>query len=335
MTEDPANTSQTFHTPADAAGQRLDRVLAALADDISRSRLQALIEEGFVQVGGTVEPSPKRKLRGGETIILTLPLPRPSGVQAEDIPLDIVFEDAHLLVVNKPPGLVVHPAPGTPDGTLVNALLAHCGDSLAGIGGEKRPGIVHRIDKDTSGLMVVAKSAVTHEGLGRQFHDHSITRVYTAFVWGWPNPTAGTVTGSIGRDPHNRKRMAVVTRGGKDATTHYKTIARYGAATKPVAALVECRLETGRTHQIRVHMTAAGHALIGDPLYGRASRHAARVPRESPAGHTIAAFNRQALHAGALGFIHPVTAERLTFKAELPSDMKRLKDSLEHFQENE
>lgn len=331
----------TVPVPAEASGERLDRALTTLLADlannapvpspdlISRSRLQALIADGRVSVDGIPEQSAKRKLRGTETITIQIPPARTSKVEAENIPLTVVFEDEYLLVIDKPAGLVVHPAPGSPDGTLVNALLAHCGDSLVGIGGEKRPGIVHRIDKDTSGLIVVAKTAQAHEHLSAQFRDHSLTRVYLALVRGHPQPSNGTLTGNIGRDPKNRKRMGVVGRGGKSATTHYRTLHRYRAGPVAIAALLECRLETGRTHQIRVHLSEAGHSLIGDPLYARPGRFGGKLPKDSAAKTALLAFNRQALHAAVLGFTHPVTGERLTFEADIPSDMNNLMKTLE------
>jgi 23S rRNA pseudouridine1911/1915/1917 synthase len=239
--------------------------------------------------------------------------------------LDILYEDEVLIVVNKPAGLVVHPAAGNPDRTLVNALIAHCGDSLRGIGGVRRPGIVHRLDKDTSGIMVVAKTETAQASLSAQFAERSIGRVYRAVVWGLPSPAEGEIVGNIGRSPHNRKKMAVVARGGKPAMTRYKVVrglARGGAA------LVDCTLLTGRTHQIRVHMTHAGHPLIGDPIYGRGSRQRlAALPGH--ARQAVAAFPRQALHAGSLSFNHPITQERLTFTSNLPRDIRDLIDSLE------
>jgi len=316
--------------PADAAGQRLDRVLTGLLPDMSRSRLQALLNEGRIEMDGHTATDASRKVKGGEKVSVTVPPPVDSRIEAQDIPLDIVYEDEHLIVVNKPAGLVVHPAPGSPDRTLVNALLAHCGDTLLGIGGEKRPGIVHRIDKDTSGLMVAAKTEAAHAGLSAQFKAHSLERVYTAIVWGQLMPPDGTITGNIGRDPRNRKRMAVVGRGGKEAVTHYRTLARYGVPSAPTATLVECRLETGRTHQIRVHLSNAGHPLLGDPLYGQKTRHQRKLPAEILA--SVQGLSRQALHAGVLGFRHPVTDQALKFQAEIPSDIKAVIRVLEKLQ---
>jgi 23S rRNA pseudouridine1911/1915/1917 synthase len=243
---------------------------------------------------------------------------------AQAIPLAIRFEDEHLIVVDKPAGLVVHPAPGNPEGTLVNALLAHCGDSLAGIGGVRRPGIVHRLDKDTSGLLVVAKTELAHRALSRDFAGRRIERAYSAFVWGVPVPTTGEISGNIGRSPRNRKKMAVVPEGrGRSAVTRYRVERRYADH----AALIECRLLTGRTHQIRVHLSHAGHSLIGDPVYGtRSGRAAARL---GPAGAAISAFPRQALHARLLGFTHPATGEKLRFESPLPADLAELKRNLE------
>ena len=254
-----------------------------------------------------------------------LPPPEESPLVGEDMPLNIVFEDEHLLVVDKPAGLVVHPAPGSPDRTLVNALLAHCGESLSGIGGVKRPGIVHRLDKDTSGLIVVAKSEQAQTRLAADFAARRIARAYQAIVWGVPSLPSGELTGNIGRSPKNRKKMAVLRFGGKTAMTRYRVLRRF----KDRAALLECRLATGRTHQIRVHLTAVGHPLIGDQSYGNAGA-AVRLRLLPPAlRDPIAAFNRQALHAAHLGFHHPASGEYLEFTSRLPSDMRGLVDCLE------
>ena len=302
----------------DRAGQRLDKALTE-ASGLSRQRVQALMAEGRVALGGNPVSQTSLKLTGDEAWSIAIPEAAPAEAQAQDIPLVIVHEDDHLIVVDKPAGLVVHPAAGNPDGTLVNALLHHCKGQLSGIGGVARPGIVHRIDKDTSGLLVVAKTDKAHEGLGAQFADHSIERAYRAVVAGRPAPPAGTVTGAIGRSSRDRKKMAIVEEGrGKHAVTHYRTIRPLGEAS-----LVECRLETGRTHQVRVHMSSIGHPLLGDPVYGRSSS------RFRPA-LSAAQFARQALHAAELGFIHPVTQERLHFVSEMPADMRELIDALDH-----
>lgn len=299
-------------------GQRLDKALAE-ASGLSRQRVQALMDQGRVTLDGRAASQTSLKLTGGEVYAIAVPEAAPARAQAQDIPLAIVFEDEHLIVVDKPAGLVVHPAAGNPDGTLVNALLHHCKGQLSGIGGVARPGIVHRIDKDTSGLLVVAKTDAAHEGLAAQFADHSIERAYRAVVAGHPAPPAGTVTGAIGRSSRDRKKMALVEQGrGKHAVTHYRTLERLGEA-----ALVECRLETGRTHQVRVHMSSIGHPLLGDPVYGRSS---ARFRPALSAAH----FSRQALHAAELGFVHPVTQERLRFVSEMPADMRELIDALDH-----
>ena len=242
--------------------------------------------------------------------------------QPQDIPLDVVYEDKDIIVVNKPYGMVVHPAPGAADGTLVNALLYHCHD-LSGIGGVKRPGIVHRIDKDTSGLLVAAKNDNSHKLLCEQFAEHSIERTYSAFVFGVPNPLDGTIEGNIGRSPYDRKKMAIVAKGGKHAVTHYQTIEKF----KNEAALIKCRLETGRTHQIRVHMTSAGHSLIGDKVYGKSRKMAVKNAPEK-AEIFINMFPRQALHAQSLGFVHPGTGERMFFEAPLPVDLQELLQAL-------
>jgi 23S rRNA pseudouridine1911/1915/1917 synthase len=305
----------------DADGERLDRALQQRLPELSRSRLKQLILSGQVANDGNVIRDASRKVRVGQTFVVILPEPDDATPQAQAIPLDIRFEDAHLIVIDKPAGLVVHPAPGNPDGTLVNALIAHCGKSLAGIGGVRRPGIVHRLDKDTSGLMVVAKTDATHRALSADFAARRISRAYAAVVWGIPLPATGKIEGNIGRSMTNRKKMAVVgAQRGKPAVTGYK-VERAFADT---AALIECRLLTGRTHQIRVHLAERGHPLIGDPVYGgRTARRSATM-----AG-TTAYFPRQALHARHLGFTHPASGEYLAFDSDLPDDMKSLLASLE------
>ena len=293
-------------------GQRLDKALAE-ASGLSRERVKALMGEGRVTLDGKPAAQASFKPAAGAAFEITIPAVAPDEAQPEDIPLSVVFEDEHLIVIDKPAGLVVHPAVGNYEGTLVNALLHHCRGQLSGIGGVARPGIVHRIDKDTSGLLVVAKSDVAHEGLARQFEDHSVERAYLALVAGNPMPPAGTVTGSIGRSNTNRKKMALVADGrGKHAVTHFATLERFAGA-----ALVECRLETGRTHQVRVHMTSLGHPLLGDPAYGR-------TPPKLKAMLADHKFERQALHAKVLGFVHPVTGEQLRFESPLPADMAGL-----------
>lgn len=298
------------------AGLRLDRALAELLPDLSRERIKALIVEGQIVSGGR-SLNPSMKVAVGQDYSITLPAPVALDAVAQDIPLDIVHEDADLIVVDKPAGLVVHPAAGNLDGTLVNALLHHCDGQLSGIGGVARPGIVHRIDKDTSGLLVVAKSDKAHEGLARQFKDHGIDRLYAAIVYGIPTPGSGTVDAWIGRSDADRKKMAVHREGrGKHAVTHYRVMERLRGA-----AIVECRLETGRTHQVRVHMAHLGHPLIGDPVYGR-DRKGFKSILET------LGFKRQALHAKRLGFIHPVTEEPLAFDSPLPADMQELLSEL-------
>jgi 23S rRNA pseudouridine1911/1915/1917 synthase len=300
-------------------GQRLDRVLSLHLPVLSRSRAKRLIEAGQVSLHGAALRDPALKVRAGQAFVVVLPAAEDAVPAAQPIALDVRFEDAHLIVVDKPAGMVVHPAPGNPEGTLVNALLAHCGASLAGIGGVKRPGIVHRLDKDTSGLIVAAKTEAAHQALSRDFAGRRIERSYLAIVWGVPAPPAGEIAANIGRSPVNRKKMAVVGTGrGKPAVTRYRVLRGFGA----VAALVECRLSTGRTHQIRVHLAHIGHPLIGDPVYGgragRTARHAG-----------IADFPRQALHANRLGFTHPQSGEQLRFESPLPADMAELVHSLE------
>jgi len=308
--------SITATIAADAAGWRLDRALAAAVPTLSRERLKALISSGRVTgPQGLVRDPAAKALEGAYQV--DVPAPEPAHNEAQDIPLEIRFEDDHLLVVDKPAGMVVHPAAGNRDGTLVNALLHHCAGRLSGIGGVARPGIVHRIDKDTSGLLVVAKTDVAHEGLAAQFAKHSIDRRYAAIVAGRPVPAEGKVDAPLARSSANRQKMAIVEDGrGKRAVTHYRTI----RALKD-AALVECRLETGRTHQVRVHMTSLGHPLLGDPVYGRIRSGTRDVLREL-------GFQRQALHAAELGFRHPVTGAALSFKSDIPSDMQELLSAL-------
>lgn len=302
--------------PAEAAGQRLDRALADAVPSLSRERLKALMLEGAVTVAGK-RPTPSLRVVGGEEVSVSVPEAAPATAQAQQIPLAIVYEDADLIIVDKPAGLVVHPAAGNPDGTLVNALLHHCAGQLSGIGGVARPGIVHRIDKDTSGLLVIAKTDLAHEGLAKQFATHSIGRRYIAVVAGRPSPPAGRIEGAIGRHPVHRKKMDIVSPGkGKHAVTHYRTL-------QPLkdAALVECRLETGRTHQVRVHMASSGHPLLGDPLYGR-TRASHRDVLKS------LGFARQALHARSLQLVHPRTQENLAFESTVPSDIQELIEAL-------
>jgi 23S rRNA pseudouridine1911/1915/1917 synthase len=318
-----SQTGGTVHTltvEPSQAGLRLDRWLAAALPEMSRSRLQALIDQGALSSGGTVVETASRKIRSEESFSLTIPPAEPAEPEAQDLALDIVYEDEDLIVIDKPPGVVVHPAPGSPDSTLVNALLHHCAGSLSGIGGVKRPGIVHRIDKDTSGLLVAAKNDQAHHGLAEQFAKHDIERVYHALVWGVPLPRHGQVEGAIGRHPVDRKKMAIVG-NGKRALTYFKVISTFG----DYAALVECRLATGRTHQIRVHMTSLGHPLVGDRVYGK-TRAAGRAPE--PVKSLLTAFPRQALHAKILGFTHPRTGEKLLFESKIPQDFSTLMDSL-------
>jgi len=298
----------------DAGGLRLDRALAAALPTISRERIKALISSGRVRAeGGNAVRDPAAKALAGVEYEIQVPEPEPAHNVPQDIALTIAFEDEHLIVIDKPAGLVVHPAAGNLDGTLVNALLHHCAGRLSGIGGVARPGIVHRIDKDTSGLLVAAKTDVAHEGLSAQFARHSVDRAYRAIVAGIPSPGEGTVDAPVARSTANRQKMAIVGEGrGKRAVTHYRLITPLREA-----ALVECRLETGRTHQVRVHMTAIGHPLLGDPVYGRARpAHRELLKRLD--------FQRQALHAAELGFVHPVSKENLSFKSAVPSDMQEL-----------
>ena len=325
--EKGGGVTHTIITDDEAAGQRLDRLLAARVPDMSRSRLQALIEQGCVTNGEVIITDSSHKVKPGQTYRIIIPQTVPSHILPQDIALDIVYEDEHLLVINKPPGLTVHPAPGHADMTLVNALLAHCGDSLSGIGGVARPGIVHRIDKDTSGLLVVAKHDIAHVNLSEQLAKRTLKRTYMALVWGQLKQNQGTVTGNIGRSISNRQKMAVLKSGGKEATTHYALLEDFG-----FASLIECRLETGRTHQIRVHMMHIGHPLVGDQTYGQTtqSRLSNGTLKSLPPEIRTAllGFERQALHARKLGLIHPATNAAMEFSCELPSDMQTLLDAL-------
>lgn len=313
------NGEESIITGTLPGGERLDKALS-LASGLSRERIKALLGEGRVLLAGKVAAQASLKPDAGTPFEICVPAAAPAEAVAQDIPLNIVFEDEHLIVVDKPAGLVVHPAAGNLDGTLVNALLHHCKGQLSGIGGVVRPGIVHRIDKETSGLLVVAKTDKAHEGLAKQFADHSIHRAYLALVAGVPNPLSGTVSGHIGRSDHDRKKMAVLhalNKRGKHAVTHYRTIEALNGA-----ALVECRLETGRTHQVRVHMASIGHPLLGDPVYGRNPQRLRPILSKLH-------FARQALHAAELGFIHPVTGEALRFASALPADFAGLLVELE------
>jgi 23S rRNA pseudouridine1911/1915/1917 synthase len=312
------------------AGERLDRVLAARTAH-SRSRLKGLILDGKVAIGPRTIRDPSYRVNAGDTISLSVPPPEPAEPKPEDIPLNIVFEDKEIIVIEKPAGLVVHPAAGHGSGTLVNALIAHCGDSLSGIGGVKRPGIVHRLDKDTTGVMVVAKTDRAHQALAAQFADHGRTgplrRGYLALVWGAPERAKGTINAPIARHAQSRDKMAVRT-NGREAITHWQVLERYaGSDGKPVASLLACRLETGRTHQIRVHLAHAGHPLLGDAVYGRGFK-TKESRLGSPARDTLTALGRQALHAYLLAIEHPATRETLTFRSELPSDFARLRRAL-------
>ena len=315
----------------DEGAVRLDRVLAAHLTEVSRSRLKALILEGQVVVGTTPVRDPAYHVRPGETIIISLPQAVEAEPRGEPIALDIVHEDDDIIVIDKPAGLVVHPAAGHATGTLVNALIAHCGASLSGIGGVKRPGIVHRLDKDTTGLMVAAKNDLAHQSLTAQFADHGRTgemrRGYLAFVWGVPNRQRGTVEAPIDRHPHAREKMAV-REGGREAVTHWEVQETFnGRDGKPVAALLACQLETGRTHQIRVHLAHIGHPLMGDSVYG--PHFKTKASHLGPRGRaTLTALGRQALHAYLLALEHPKTGEILQWISDLPDDLTLLRDCL-------
>ena len=333
--------------PEDSKADRLDRWLAGhlaessamvsdaeetgksplpLGTSLSRSRLKNMILDGDVTVNEAPQRDPSASVRGGDAICLTIPPPAAATPQAQDIPLEILYEDDHIIVINKPVGLVTHPAPGTPDGTLVNALIAHCGDSLTGIGGERRPGIVHRLDKDTSGVMMAAKTAKAHQVLTDMFAAHDLDRVYTAIVWGLPQQRQMTIDAPIGRSSRDRKKMTI-TEKGRHAITHLD----FTRSLPPLASVAECRLETGRTHQIRVHMAHIGHGIIGDPHYGRPMR-SGQMPDNAlrAALADLRAFKRQALHASLLGFAHPITGEEMHFTTPIPQDMQDLLTGLEN-----
>src|ERR1700730_5750761 len=339
-------THKSIVVAAAEAGERLDRVLARHVAELSRSRLKALIEAGAVTLDGHTNRDPNHRVNSGAAIAVDVPPPEPAKPTAEAIPLRVIYEDDDIIVIDKPRNLVVHPAAGNWTGTLVNALIAHCGDSLSGIGGERRPGIVHRLDKDTTGVMVVAKNDRAHQALAAQFADHgksdeAFERSYLALVWGAPERPHGTVDKPIDRHPKARDRMAV-RQGGREAVTHWQVLERYagkpgprriGTAGKPekpqspVASLLACRLETGRTHQIRVHLASIGHPVMGDQVYGGGFRtKTALLPPEAQAA--LDTLGRQALHAHILTVKHPLTGEILTFRSELPPDLARLRSAL-------
>ena len=313
-------THENIVVGENGAGQRLDAFLAGAIPGLTRSAVQRLIDEGMVHLDGAV-PKPSVKLRTGDRLTVTIPPPEPAAAQAEDIALEILYEDSHLVVVNKPAGMVVHPGAGNSAGTLVNALLGHCHD-LSGIGGELRPGIVHRIDKDTSGILVVAKSDAAHLGLATQFGEHTVKRIYLALVFGSMKTDGGKIEGTIGRHPVDRKKMSGTAKHGKRAVTHWRVVGRY-----PEVCLLRLRLETGRTHQIRVHLSESGHPLLGDPVYGGSGRLANL--KDVKLRSLVKGLGRQALHAKTLGFIHPVSGEYLEFDSELPPDMQAVLDYLE------
>jgi 23S rRNA pseudouridine1911/1915/1917 synthase len=338
-----ASTEKSIHVVDDEAGGRLDRVLAAHVAELSRTRLKALIEAGSVAVDGRTIRDPGHRVNSGAAIVVDVPEAAPAKPAAEAIPLNVVYEDDDIIVIDKPKGLVVHPAAGHWTGTLVNALIAHCGDSLSGIGGERRPGIVHRLDKDTTGLMVVAKNDRAHKALAAQFAGHGrdggpFERSYLAFVWGSPDRSRGTIDRPIDRHKVARDRRAI-REGGREAVTHWEVVERYGGQKggarrseggrpgEPVASLLACRLETGRTHQIRVHLASVGHPLMGDDVYGPGFRtKSALLP--PPAQAALETLGRQALHAHILTVVHPITGKILRFRSELSADLGRLRAML-------
>ncbi len=326
----PDSATETVKIAAAEAGERLDRVLAARVPALSRSRVKALILDGQVAIAGHTIRDPAVRVNSGDSIVVTLPPPDPAKPAGEAIPLNVVYEDDALIVIDKPPGLVVHPAAGHAKSTLVNALIAHCGDGLSGIGGVKRPGIVHRLDKDTSGLMVVAKTDNAHRALSKQFEhkaENDLERGYLAFVWGAPDRPRGVIDAPLDRHPHTRDKRAVRA-GGRRAVTHWQVLERYaGPDRKPVASLLACTLETGRTHQIRVHLAHIGHPILGDTSYGTGFK--TKASRLGPDTRTaLETLGRQALHAYLLVIKHPKTAENLAFRSELPGDLRRLRDAL-------
>ena len=333
MSTQDASTHFQLTVGADEAGERLDRFLASHLADFSRSRLQALIRAGDVTCGGAAIGDAGLRVKTGQTYAVDVPAPEPAAPLAQAIPLTVAYEDAHLVVIDKPKGVAVHPGPGHATGTLVNALIAHCGTSLSGIGGVKRPGIVHRLDKDTTGLLVVAKSDMAHTGLARQFAAHGadgqLERRYQALVWGAPERPRGSIDAALARSGTNRTKIAVVSAAaGRHAVTRYTVLETYGkGATKPLASLLELTLETGRTHQIRVHLAHIGHPLLGDMTYGAGFKASARnLPEAAQAALEV--LGRQALHAGVLAFVHPVTGKRLRLASPMPADMARLADAL-------
>ena len=317
------------HVAADQTGLRLDLFLAGALADMSRSRLRQLIDSGAVTRGGETIRDANHRVKPGEAFTIAVPHPLPAAPQGQYIPLTVVHEDSDLIVIDKPAGLVVHPAAGNLDGTLVNALIAHCGASLSGVGGVARPGIVHRLDKDTSGLLIAAKNERAMASLAKQFAKHTIERAYHAVVWGSPRLGGGVIETQIGRNPFDRKRMGVMRAGGKEAITRYRVVERFGDPARPFASLIECRLQTGRTHQIRVHLTHLGHPLIGDATYGRSRQvPRAKTPVEEKAYEAVTKFPRQALHAYLLGFQHPSLHKTLRFESKWPADLAGLIASL-------
>lgn len=318
-----------LHAEADASheGQRLDRFLSERLPELSRTRVQSLIKQGHVSSARATIVEAKYRVKLGDRFELSIPAAAPPEPGGEAIPLTVVYEDDALIVIDKPAGFVVHPGAGHAAGTLVNALIAHCGKSLSGIGGVARPGIVHRLDKDTSGLLVVAKTDQAHRALAAQFADHGrsgkLERNYLALVWGAPSRPHGTIDAAIGRHPTSRTKMAVLRQRGREAVTHWRVVETFGPGAEPLASLIECTLETGRTHQVRVHLAHIGHPLIGDPLYGQGFKSKLRKLPE-PLHGRLAALNRQALHAEGLAFVHPVTGTLLKFNSPLPADLAEI-----------
>jgi 23S rRNA pseudouridine1911/1915/1917 synthase len=331
MTE---RSTETVQIAAEEAGQRLDRVLALRIPSLSRSRLKALILDSQVTIQETPNArtilDPGYRVNAGESVTVKVPAPDEAQPKGENIPLNIVYEDDSLIVIDKPKGLVVHPSAGHATGTLVNALIAHCGDSLSGIGGVKRPGIVHRLDKDTTGLMVVAKNDKAHHALSKQFAnkiESELKRGYIAFVWGAPDRPKGTIDAALDRNPHNREKRAV-REGGREAVTHWHLLEKFaGRDDKPVASMLACTLDTGRTHQIRVHLAHIGHPILGDATYGTGFKTKAALLPQS-AQSALAALGRQALHAQLLSFEHPETGELMEFRSPLPADLAAVRDAL-------
>lgn len=330
ITENTSNSKHYLSAGKEDAGSRLDKFLAQSLPDMSRTKVQELISSGHVLAGGKPITDSSHKVRDGEDYTITIPPPPPSDIIPKEIPLNVVFEDEYLMVIDKPPGLTVHPGAGTKNDTMVNALLAYGAGKLSGVGGMERPGIVHRIDRDTSGLLVVAKTDKAHRSLGKQIEKKALKRTYITVVWGIMSPAHGRIETLIGRNPSNRKKMAVLRTGGKVAITNYRTLEVFGNG---IASLVECQLETGRTHQIRVHMANSGHSIVGDQTYGNPRKNLpSSIP--APVADMIRDFPRQALHSIRMSFTHPYSSKTIEVESEIPNDINNLIKSLKALPKN-